>query len=231
MMVAVCVPAHDQVPAFWAYDFARMLTWSAANIPDIQIKQLFTCGTIISDSRERLVNAALKANPDYVLFVDADMRFPKDALKRLLERKLPAVSVNYSSRQEPFWPQARAKITNELEDRVFQGEGVEQVAANGFGMMLIEAEYLRRMEPPRFALGYAKSGGMVTEDMFFCAKLKGVDAPLYVDHDLSREVAHIGVFEFTLEHSAQYITNEIDKARSQQAELDAVQDVLKAKEK
>jgi len=36
--------------------------------------------------------------------------------------------------------------------------------------------------------------------MYFCLKAKELEVPSFIDHDLSKEVRHIGSFEFRHEH-------------------------------
>lgn len=217
MKVAICVPAHDHVSAFFAYDLAQLVGWSTTNIADLTLTPIFTLGTLLQASRERLVEAALKRGADYVLFIDADMRFPKTALKRLLEAGKPIVGINYCQRSEPFWPVARYKITEALEDRVLLAptvEGLVRVAATGFGLMLIQADYLQKMEKPRFAVPWSRAGSeYVTEDMYFATRAEEVGAEMFIDNTLSYECRHTGSFEFTLEHATQYIFNKAQEAK------------------
>jgi len=40
--------------------------------------------------------------------------------------------------------------------------------------------------------------GYEPEDFYFCKKLRANGVSVYVDHDVSQEVAHVGDFEYTL---------------------------------
>lgn len=207
--VAICIPATDSVATYFAYDLARMMAWTAINCPEtIDMKLMFYTGSLIPRQRERLVDTVLtETECTHLLFLDADMRFPKNLLPRLLTLDVPAACASYSERTHPFRPVAFAS-SQDYSKRVWtrpEDTGTVRIAACGFGVMLLQTETLRKMKKPRFMVGY-ENDAHVSEDVYFCRKLEAMGAALVLDHDLTKEVAHIGRFDFKMEHSLEYLS-------------------------
>ena len=147
MKVAICVPCRDTVMTGFAFDLAKLCAYEGvtrcAKGGSLLIYQV--PGTLIFDQRERLAEQALKDGADAILWIDSDMRFPKDALQILLSRKLPIVGVNATTRRFPCLPTA-LDIDEESKDLVKvtskDKTGLEQVMGVGFGMVLIRKEVL-----------------------------------------------------------------------------------------
>lgn len=211
MRVMICVPTHDQMPALAAYDLAQMMAFLGANYvgPDLPIKEMaltFCTGTYVHSAREQLARMAIDANADFVLWLDADMRFPKDALIRLLKHNKDIVGINYSNRGVPpgFVAIKTIKPPQKLVTSP-DSAGLEDVEALGFGCVLMRGRVLRRIaaehDGPMFWFDRNEDGGLVGEDVYFCnlARERGFD--VCVDHDLSKECAHVGTLEYRVEHA------------------------------
>jgi hypothetical protein len=59
---------------------------------DIHLLQMQ--GTLIFTQRENLAEEALKWGAEYLMWVDSDMRFPKDTLEEMLKHNVDIVGVN-----------------------------------------------------------------------------------------------------------------------------------------
>lgn len=205
MRIAICLPCRDIVHTGFAYDLARLSAYiGATRVPQGAKLHLFTSqGTLIADQRQNLVKEALKVNADYVLFLDTDMRFPKDAFDRLVAHGKPIVAANYSTRRLP--PKPVAFANERCDQHVYTLEkstGLEKVFAVGMGCMLIDTKVFRKVPTPWFQIGYSsKSHDFYGEDIFFCHQSGKHGFDVFIDHDLSKEVRHIGNLEFTYQHA------------------------------
>jgi hypothetical protein len=136
------------------------------------------------------------------MFIDADMRFPKDALVRLLKHNKDIVGVNATTRSEPVKP--TAKNINYEEDGsvswlpVYSNvkKGIEKVDAIGCGVILIKNSAFKKIEKPYFYFEQLPNGKLLGEDIYFCIKAKDAGIDTYVDHDLSMEIGHIGNYTY-----------------------------------
>ena len=205
MRLAICLPCRDIVQTGFAYDLARLTAyWSARYVPQGGALHLFTsAGTLIADQRENLVKEALNVNADWILFLDTDMRFPKDVFDRLSAHDKPIVAANYSTRGLPAKPVAfKNARCNEYVYTTADSKGLEEVYAVGMGVMLIKAEAVRNIPMPWFQIGYAAgTGNFFGEDIHFCHKAAQHGFKTLIDHDVSKIVKHIGTFEYTLDHA------------------------------
>lgn len=203
--VAICLPCRDQVCTSFAYDLAVLTAnWSAKHISEGGKLYVFTSmGTLIANQRQELALEAMQANCSHILFLDTDMRFPKDTLDRLLAHDKPIVAANYATRRMPI--HSVAFKTDKDLDCVYttpESTGLESVAAVGMGVMLIKREVFEKSELPWFHLGYSlKTHSFTGEDIFFCRAARRNGFDVLIDHDLSKEVRHIGSFEFAHEHA------------------------------
>lgn len=205
MRLAICLPCRDHVNTGFAYDLARLTAyWSANHVPKGGALHLFTsAGTLIADQRENLVKEALQVKADWILFLDTDMRFPKDVFDRLAAHDKPIVAANYSTRGLPAKPVAfSTALCSEYVYTTADSKGLEEVYAVGMGVMLIKAEVFIKTPMPWFQIGYASgTGKFFGEDIHFCHKAAKHGFKTLIDHDISRIVKHIGTFEYTLDHA------------------------------
>lgn len=213
--VAICIPAGDEVKTFFAYDLARMMVFTETF--GIQMQLLIANGSLVMKQRQTLANAVLKdGTATHILWLDSDLRFPKDLIVRLLSHDVECVCGSYTERAAPYRPLAFTNALN-WNERVFVGpedHGLKKIIACGFGCVLMRIEVLHKMEKPYFMVGYNRDlEAFIGEDIYFFLNMNGLGIPLNLDQDLTRELAHIGRFEYTTEHA--------DKARQQREAAEA----------
>lgn len=138
----------------------------------------------------------------HMLWLDDDMVFPSDALMRLLEHDKPVVGCDYAKRDGT----GRTIGTSLSGGPVAPADGIEQVSALGFGCLLVKRHVFDELAFPWFSHVWqhspdaAATKGVpdeshwrtVPEDGWFCRRCKDAGIPIYVDHDLSRQVGHYG---------------------------------------
>jgi hypothetical protein len=185
----------------FCFDLAKLMEYEGRrNKVDIEVMQMM--GTLIFTQRERLSEEALKWKADYLLWIDSDMRFPKDSLEVLLSRNKDIVGVNATTRVEPIKPTAlNLEIKNEQEHswipiNSLGKNTVEKVTAVGFGMTLVKASILKDIPRPWFNVMWSDHGAIIGEDIHFCVKAQDAGYEVFVDHELSRAIGHIGTRTF-----------------------------------
>jgi hypothetical protein len=207
--VAIAIPSYDGWHAETGYDVVRLLIYSA---PHVDLTMTYTRGQDTSVARNHIV-AQLKEQPedqkvDAILWIDADMTFPPDALIRLLNRRVPIVGADYRKRIPPFerigqwfdpenpfgecFPVPAEAPTTGIDDRM---------AMIGFGLILTRMRVFEQpqWQRPWFARAFnpqyatpEKPDGFNTEDTVFCSMARALGFKIYADLDLSAEVGHIG---------------------------------------
>lgn len=200
--VLIATPCQDQVAAGFALDLAKLIGYTTLKTNgSIELVAMQNRGTIIPQQRQVLAKQALALQCSHILWIDSDMRFPKDALLRLLEHQLGIVGANYPMRRAPILPTAKHHEHGHLFT-MDQAAGLAEVSHAGMGLMLTETQVFQAMQAPWFTLGYSKAeDGFVGEDVYFCRKAKEAGFPTYIDQALSHDVKHIGEIEFTHQHA------------------------------
>jgi len=201
--IAICVPARDEVSTGFAHDLAIMSARFYGNAPSGTLFNVnFVAGTLIADQRQKLVMMAIKQGADYILFLDSDMRFPSYLLERMLAHDKDIVACNYATRRLPVKTVAFSDFAELKCIYSSDKNGLEEVDAIGMGAMLIKTEIFKKLPLPWFSISYLPSGNMyIGEDIYFCKLAQANGMKVYVDHDLSKGVRHIGVMEFTHDHA------------------------------
>jgi hypothetical protein len=217
MRVSVCVPSHDHVSANFSFDLAKLMGFTAAKavgpgaIEALAIHS--AAGTLIHTARQKLALVALSEGADYLFWLDSDMRFPKDILLRLLNHNEDIVGINYSTRGIPPKFVAIKQLGIDEGEKSLRcvttedSTGLEEVAAIGFGAVLIHRSVFEKLHDPhgpegpwfQFPWIHSKKQSM-GEDVFFCKLAREAGFKVLVDHDLSKECAHIGELEYVLGH-------------------------------
>jgi len=207
-IIGILVPTRDFVNSGFAFDLARLVGYTIGTTEN-RVVIYTSSGTLLSAQRQDLARDAVKAGCTHTFWLDSDMRFPKDALIRLLERDENIVCANYAKRRFPTEPIAVKKNVPgqdaEKINRVYTEEdstGLVEVDYCGMGVMLIKAEVYNKMEYPWFAIPWVPAAeDYIGEDVWFCRRAAENGFKTMIDQDLSKEVHHIGTFEYTHEHT------------------------------
>lgn len=179
-MILICTPTKDSVSAGFTFDLVRLIQ----ETPDAYFT--ISQGSLLPNQRTSLVKLAQEAHVSHVLFIDSDMRFPQDTIKRLLEHKLDIVGANCAQR-------GIKKTTTGISSK--NKTGIEEVKKIGFGVTLIRMDVFIKTPTPWFATPF-DGKQFVGEDIFFCRKITEAGFKIFVDHDLSQEVKHSGIYDF-----------------------------------
>lgn len=203
--VAICIPARDQVHTSFSYALTNMACeWSVQNVPKGHALALYhSKGTLIANQRQDLARVAMEGGASHILWLDSDMKFPKNTLERLLAHDLPIVAASYATRRIPVRTVA---FENDQDWTCVYTEdgstGLQEVASVGMGCMLVKTEVYASMPKPWFAIGYSASADcFIGEDIYFCRKARTLGYKVMIDHDLSKEVRHIGEMEYCHEQA------------------------------
>lgn len=164
-------------------------------------------GDDTAHGRNRMTEWALNAGADWLLWLDADMVFPPDALARLLAHDVDIVGADYRRREAPFdriglfvHPDDKRGLPEfRTVEAQSQTTGLAERGMLGLGLFLVRANVFRKLPAPWFQRVYvAKNAtpdnplGFCTEDSFFCNYARYHGFRVWCDLDLSAEVQHVG---------------------------------------
>jgi hypothetical protein len=203
LKVLIAIPSHGDCKAGFLHSVTRAaihftsLPYDGSKEVDVTIVK----SSLLPEGRARLVARAYDFEATHILFVDTDMKFPPDTIARLLNHNLACVGVNYPRKNMEARPTAYLDSPDYVGP-VWSGEnatGIQEVSVLGFGCVLIDMRVFDKLDLPFFAIEpqapeFVKHVG---EDVYFCRKLHKAGIPVHIDHDLSKQIAHIGDFEYT----------------------------------
>jgi len=199
--IAILIPARGQMEVATAFDLVAMCAYTIKTT-NHDIDLFTSSGTLIFDQRNNLVKTALEIGADYAMFIDADMRFPKDTLKILMAHDKDIIGVNATTRSEPVKPTAKNIHLNEDGSidwmPIYSNalSGISMADGIGCGVMLIKRKVLEALEKPYFYFEQLKENSILGEDIYFCIKAKDAGFDTWVDHDLSKHIKHIGQYVY-----------------------------------
>lgn len=197
--VVIATPCGDTVQTDYAMSLAQLINWTHCHKPPgmagLGIMSYRT--SLLPASRNTLLEAALEGGFTHILWIDSDMLFPHDTLTRLLAHNVECVGVNARMRQAPYQLTAKSDPGHRLDTNE-HSSGLEKVHSIGLGVVLLDLAAVRRIRKrPYFNFEWVANKGVYRgEDFYFGEKLKRAGTTLYVDHDLSKEIGHVGTFGF-----------------------------------
>jgi hypothetical protein len=213
VIVGLSIPVYEHFQPQFGYSLAKLMLWSGVTmVADglIDILPNMVEATVVHKARNELTKQALKTHCTHMLWLDSDLKFPENALFRLLNWDKPVVGCNYPHRRFPIRHTA-FKIVGKGHDReadvmcrtTDDKSGLEEVEGIGFGMLLMRTNVLDQIERPWFEMPEG-----VGEDICFCRKLTAAGIPIYCDHDLSKELYHFGPIGYNYQHAEEYLARE-----------------------
>jgi len=223
--LAIAMPARDAMEVMTAFDFATAVGWHCTQFPEDTLIPLVSMGTLLVSQRHELVDMAQKEGATHILWLDSDMRFPADLFSRLLDRDMDVVAANCPKRRMPIGPTAgNFDVETRRKVDVFtrpESTGLEQVDMVGTGVMLCRMSVFDQIPKPYFATPWvAEANSYQGEDVYFCKLLKDAGIPVFIDHDVSKEIGHIGNFEYR--HNHVWAVADIKEAKKQEKLIEVV---------
>jgi hypothetical protein len=143
-------------------------------------------GSLTSLARNSIVKIALEKGFTHLLFLDTDMTFPPDTIKKLLSHNKDIVSGLYFERYAPYRPMLRKRMPDgdgySLVDYT-QG-GLVECDALGAGCLLIKTEVFEKIGKPWFEYRLTQKGikeTFLSEDIVFCERAREAGFEIHCD--------------------------------------------------
>jgi hypothetical protein len=206
LRILICTPvASDDCKAGYAHSVTQAALFFQRAESDVEkyIDYQMVYGSNLVENRHILVWRAQKFEATHMLFWDSDIRAPADCIVRMVNHHLPIVAVNYPKKTIEAVPTAYIESDDYVGPCYTQKQhtGLQAVTSCGFGLMLIEMSVFDELKTPLFQFTQIGSEGIktLTEDVYFCHKAIDAGFDVVIDHDLSKQISHIGHFEYTCE--------------------------------
>lgn len=171
--------------------------------------QWTTCqSSLVYDARNKLLDLAVDGGFDRVLWLDSDVIFAPDLLRRLsehLDMGKEMVTGLYFGRKPPHGPVVYKRCEGTIQNDGFvpviesfddyEHDALFPVAACGFGAVMTAVPMLRRVRE-QFPLPFFPEKGF-GEDLIFCLKAKAAGAEIWCDASI--KLGHVGTAVYTEE--------------------------------
>ena len=188
--VLVAVPTFDGAVKAKTFESAANLDWG-----DNDVEYKTVAGYDCAAARNNIVDEMLKRKFDYCLMVDSDVVVPQDALTNLMEHGEPLVLGWYAHQGSFAPPHGDGKTClckpqsyhdqftgDELKELRDDGKYKVQIRGGGMGCALVRRDAVERTCFPWFKfVVYDDRHGVLSEDLYFCKKLRDVGITPYGD--------------------------------------------------
>jgi len=205
--VAILTPTTGICQMAYAQSLAHLVAyWSQVQVFDgIPTQNLVTdsvAGSGIAENYMHMVTTHLEDTEihwTHFLSIEDDMGFPPDGLHTLLRRELPIVGANYSTNKGTNLRFTAVGLDGPALTTA-ESTGVEEVSLLPQGFTLIAREVYEAIPKPWFLTGWnPKANRTVYQDYYFSEQAKKHGFKMYVDHDVSKRVYHVGPHNYTYE--------------------------------
>jgi hypothetical protein len=186
-------------------DLTNLVGWLIHTGKDINLTQLDIRGgvaeSLLSSARQRKLDLAIKGDYTHIAMFDDDMTFPKDTVHQLLKHEKDFVCANVCQKT----PEKISGVCLDLKDgkRINSdgAYGLEEVSYGTLACTLIRLDAIRHVQKPHFEVLWSpelnnNEGGYQGEDHYFMRKIREYGVKLYCDHDLTKQVAHVGDYPY-----------------------------------
>lgn len=163
----------------------------------------FFRGYDVASARNKIAKATVEGNFDYVLMVDNDEVLPNGALSDMIESELangdlhgmvvgyclqrPKTADNTDGATTAFnfggrnYVKEDALKSKEIEAMREGGTIRYKIRGSGLGCALIHRSVFEQIDYPYFKWVEYEDGSQLSEDLFFCEKLRGKGIPVHLD--------------------------------------------------
>lgn len=195
--ILIAVPSMDMVSARFAQSLAML-----EKVEDTYVS--FITSSLIYDSRNQFCEQAIKLEVDYILWLDSDIVFPPNTLKKLLsdirDGDLDIVSGLYYRRGYPYTPVLFSQLEKDSNNSAtFKGveevpDSLFEVAGCGFGCVLMKTDVLFDIASQELNTWFSPMGN-IGEDCSFCLRARSYGYKIYCDPTI--KLGHMGYIPIT----------------------------------
>jgi hypothetical protein len=210
--VGICVPTRDAWRAHFGQSLAMVHAAFGQLLPDgvrggIKMFNKTQC-SIVHLARNELAQLSLDSDCTHIWFVDDDMQFPMNTLNQLLSHDKDVVAANCVTKENPPRPTSKALNSKRLYTTK-HSTGLEEVESTGTGCILIKREVFEGMKKPWFDFEWidAEANAVLGEDRYFCREARKAGFEIYIDHDISKQVMHMGDWPYCHQMTDEYHDN------------------------
>lgn len=210
--VQILTPLGDQCGSSYTGSLVRAMKHAITKGPEWleDVAYSSISSSVLPFSRTHLVEQALSDGATHLLFIDSDMEFPGDLILYWLQFSQPILAANCIIRRPPYRSTAM-DFEGRHVDTTPSSTGLERVARVGTGILWVQASVFATLSRPWFDFQYLEfERKWLGEDYYFSEKAREAGFELFIDHDVSKLVKHVGqmAFDPMRQHAAALLASE-----------------------
>ncbi len=197
--IMLAVPCQSTILSRTAFSLVHnVITLLKDSYDDIDVDFVLRMGCDIIGSRVWLVRNAMRLNATHILFVDHDMYFPPDCVRKLIDMDKDIIGAAYNFRQLPLRTTAipEGTVPTNMEYRVDPKDLPDKpfkAITLGTGLLLVKLSVFEKIGEPWFLFGRNKEGELTQgEDTYFCVQARKAGFEVWADPTLG--VKHCGEY-------------------------------------
>ena len=147
--------------------------------------------SLVYDARDKIAMDALANEADYVMWLDSDVVYPSNVIRRLMAHNKDMCTGLYYKRTPPFTP---CIYVMDDEERLvpyldYPEESLFQITAAGFGCILVKTKVIKAVHE-KFGGCFFPVNGIGGEDLSFIRRAQDCGFEIWCDSSI--ECGHIG---------------------------------------
>jgi hypothetical protein len=197
--LVIAVPSAGMVRMDFAASLAGLISKLASDCmptrPEcgLEVSIDVAMSSVIHGNRETLAMRALESGKTHMLFIDDDMAFDPRAVDILFGRRQSIVATNYLIKNEARDSFVAVGMDGKRVVTKEDSVGILPISYTGFGLSLFDMEVFRKTPQPWFMPHWVSEKKIyTTEDNPFYARAREAGFTVYLDHDASKMVVHLG---------------------------------------
>ena len=153
----------------------------------VKVDLEFVKGYDCAKARNDICRKALNGGYDFVLMVDGDVILPENAVERLIMCDSAVAFGWYRRGSNKSLTTAFNRHGDYSDDncisvsQVLEAEEPIRVRGSGMGCALIRTRYLHELDAPFFEYVTYPDGGVLSEDLYFCSKMRRSGKTMLLD--------------------------------------------------
>lgn len=226
--IMIGLPSNGLWHANFGMSLCNMLMYFAAvkvgNYREQTARTVQIKGSILPRARAKMVQQMLEQKCTHLLFVDVDQVFPRETLHEMILADKDVIAANIATKQIPASPTARKICEGDPRGDVIYTPGLEEITPEnrfervwrvGTGLMLIKRKVFEATGPDIFAINWKSDiQDYQGEDWSMCEAIEKAGFEIWIDHELSNSVGHIGDYTYTHEVVGEVVKKPLTKEKA-----------------
>lgn len=146
--------------------------------------------SLVYDARDKIAMDALASKVDWVMWLDSDIVYPPNVIRKLMSRNKDMVTGLYYKRTPPYTPCIYQLNDDKLQPYLdYPEDDLFPVEASGFGCMLMKAKVIKAVYD-KFGGCFFPVNGIGGEDLSFIKRARECGIGVWCDSSV--KCGHIG---------------------------------------